>query len=126
MTTSMSRLSKNKRTRHNERNDNAVTGMLSSVQPPLLEVQTQLWTARARAKQKWLEQGLAQPTTTAEHAALRMTWIKQALAMVKRGQAEIKHHAALMDAYAEHLSVLEMTLMAAAEHNRTDPITTPP
>jgi hypothetical protein len=50
-----------------------------------------------------------------------MTWIKQALAMVKRGQAEIKHHAALMDAYAEHLSVLEMTLMAAAEHNRTDP-----
>ena len=90
--------------------------MLSSVQPPLLELQTQLWAARARAKQKWLEQGLAQPTTTAEHAALRMTWIKQALNMVKRGQAEIKHHAALMDAYAEHLGVLEMTLIAAAEN----------
>ena len=119
MTTSMSRLSKNRRTRHNERNANGGTGVLSSVQPPLLELQTQLWAARARAKQKWLEQGLAQPATTAEHAALRMTWIKQALNMVERGQAEIKHHAALMDAYAEHLSVLEMSLIAAAEHKRS-------
>ena len=119
MTTSMSRLSKNKRTRHNERNDNGGTGMLSSVQPPLLELQTQLWTARARAKQKWLEQSLAQPTTTAEHAALRMTWIKQALNIVKRRQDEIKYHAALMDACTEHLSVLEMTLIAAAEQKRS-------
>ena len=44
-----------------------------------------------------------------------MTWIKRALSTVKRGQGEIKYHAALMDAYAEHLSVLEMTLIAAAE-----------
>ena len=89
--------------------------MGSSVRPPLLDLQTQLWTARARAKQQWLEQGLAQPTMTAEAAAWRMTWIKRALNMVKRGQVEIKHHAALMDAYAEHLSVLEMTLIAAEE-----------
>ena len=49
-----------------------------------------------------------------------MTWIKRALDLVKRGQAEIKYHAALMDAYAEHLSVLEMTLIGAAEHKTGD------
>ena len=92
--------------------------MISSVETPLLELQTQLWRARAQAKQKWLEQSLAQPTKTSEDAAWRMTWIKRALNMVKRAQAEIKTHAALMDAYTEHLSVLEMTLMAAAEQKR--------
>jgi hypothetical protein len=89
--------------------------MISSLETPLLELQTQLWRARAEAKQKWLEQSLAQPTRTSEDAALRTTWIKRALILVKRGQAEIKYHAALMDAYTEHLSVLEMTLIAAAE-----------
>ena len=93
--------------------------MTSSVQTPLLELQTQLWKARAQAKQKWLEQSLAQPTRTSDDAAWRMTWIKRALNMVKRGQAEIKYHAALMDAYTEHLSVLEMTLIAAAEQKRS-------
>ena len=95
--------------------------MSSSVQTSLIELQTELWKARAQAKQKWLEQSLAQPAKSPDEAAWRMTWIKRALKAVKRGQAEIKHHAALMDAYAEHLSVLEMTLMAAAEHNRADP-----
>ena len=41
--------------------------------------------------------------------------IDQALKAVKRGQDEIKYQAALMDAYAEHLSVLEMSLIGAAE-----------
>jgi hypothetical protein len=93
--------------------------MTSPVQTPFLELQTQLWRARAQAKQKWLEQSLAQPTRTPEDAAWRMTWIKRALNMVKRGQAEIKYHAALMDAYTEHLSVLEMTLIAAAEQKHS-------
>ena len=93
--------------------------MTSSVETPLLELQTQLWRARAEAKQKWLEQSLAQPTRTSEEAAWRTIWIKRALNMVKRGQAEIKHHAALMDAYSEHLSVLEMTLIAATEQKRS-------
>ena len=92
--------------------------MASSVQTPLLELQTQLWRTRAQAKQKWLEQSLAQPIRTSEEAAWRMTWIKRALNMVKRGQTEIKYHAALMDAYTEHLSVLEMTLIAATEQKR--------
>ena len=93
--------------------------MTSPVQTPFLELQKQLWKARAQAKQKWLEQSLAQPTRTSDDAAWRMTWIKQALNMVKRGQAEIQYQAALMDAYTEHLSVLEMTLIAAAEQKRS-------
>ena len=36
--------------------------MTSPVQTPFLERQKQLWKARAQAKQKWLEQSLAQPT----------------------------------------------------------------
>ena len=92
--------------------------MTSQAQTPFLELQKQLWKARAQAKQKWLEQSLAQPTKTSDDAAWRMTWIKQALDMVERAQAEIKYHAALMDAYTEHLTVLEMTLIAAVEQKR--------
>ena len=47
----------------------------------------------------------------------RKRWIRRALRAVKRGQAEIQYHAALSDAYTEHLSVLEMTLMGAVEHD---------
>ena len=93
--------------------------MTSSAQTPFLERQKHLWKARAQAKQKRLEESLAQPTRTSDDAALRMTWIKQALNIVKRRQAEIKYHAALMDACTEHLSVLEMTLIAAAEQKRS-------
>ena len=94
--------------------------MTSPAQAPFLERQTQLWKARAQAKQKWLEQSLAQPTRTSDDAALRMNWIKHALSLVKRRQAEIQYHAALVDACTEHLSVLEMTLIAAAEQKRSD------
>jgi hypothetical protein len=89
--------------------------MLSSTQTSLLEVQTQLWKARAQAKQKWLERTLAEPMKNSQQATRRMTWVKRALNMVKRGQAEIKYQAALMDAYAEHLTALEMTLLSAVE-----------
>ena len=94
--------------------------MTSPVQTPYLELQKQLWKARAQAKQKWLEQSLAQPTKTSDDAAWRTTWVKQALSMVKRGQADITYHAALMDAYAEHLNVVEMMLIAAAEQRRSE------
>ena len=93
--------------------------MSSSVQTPLIELQTELWKARAQAKQKWLEQSLAQPTKSPDEAAWRTTWIKRALKTVKRGQAEIRYHAALMDVYAQHLNVLEMTLLAAGDEKRT-------
>ena len=89
--------------------------MNSSTETPLLELQRRLWKARAQAKQKWLARTLAEPIKSSDDAVWRMTWIRRALKTVKRGQAEIQYHAALMDAYAEHLSVLEMTLIAAAE-----------
>src|SRR5262245_33405190 len=89
--------------------------MPSSVQTPLLELETQIWRARAQAKQKWLERSLAEPARSSQEVAQRMTWIKRALTMVKRGQAEIKHQTALMDAYAAHLNAVEMTLISAAE-----------
>ena len=93
--------------------------MSSSVQTPLIELQTELWKARAKTKQKWLEQSLAQPAKSPDEAAWRTTWIKRALKTVRRGQAEIRHHAALMDVYAQHLSVVEMTLLAAGDEKRT-------
>lgn len=89
--------------------------MNSSTENPMLELQTQLWKARAQAKQKWLERSLAEPARTAQEAAQRMAWVKRAINMVKRGRAEIKYQTALMDAYAEHLSAIEMTLLGAAE-----------
>jgi hypothetical protein len=89
--------------------------MLTSTQTPLLELQTQLWKARALAKQKWLERTLTEPAGNPRAAARRSTWIKRALDTVRRGQAEIRYRAALADAYAEHLSVLEMILLGAAE-----------
>ena len=93
--------------------------MATPIQTPFLELQKQLWKIRGQAKQQWLEQSLSQPIKTADHAAWRLTWIKHALAMVKRGQAEIKHHKALMDAYMEHLGVLEVMLIAAAEQKHS-------
>ena len=93
--------------------------MSSSVHTPLIELQTELWKARAQAKRKWLEQSLAQPSKSPDEAAWRMTWIKRALKTVKRAQAEIRHDAALMDVYAQHLNVVEMTLLAAGDEKRT-------
>jgi hypothetical protein len=89
--------------------------MVPSYESTLLELQTQLWKARAQAKQKWLEQRLARPAKDPRAAARRSLWIKRTLETVRRGQAEIRYRAALADTYAEHLSVLEMILMGAAE-----------
>ena len=93
--------------------------MLSTTETSLLDLQTQLWKARAHAKQKWLERSLAEPAV-AQSAAQRIAWVKRALDIVKRGQAEIKYQTALMDAYAEHLSAIEMTLLSAAEPAAND------
>ena len=93
--------------------------MTSPIPTPFLELQKQLWKIRGQAKQQWLEQSLAQPIKDADHAAWRVTWIKHALTIVKRGQTEIKHNKALMDAYMEHLGVLEVMLIAAAEQKHS-------
>jgi hypothetical protein len=89
--------------------------MLLSNQAHLFELQTQLWKARAQAKQKWLEWVLSEPVDGPRAAARRAVWIKRALEAVRRGQAELKYRAALSDASAEHLSVLEMILIGASE-----------
>ena len=81
----------------------------------MLKLETQVWKARAGAKQKWLDRVLAQPVRNARERERRTRWIKRALEAVKQGQEELKYETALMDAYAEHLSVLEMSLIDAAE-----------
>jgi 3-hydroxyisobutyrate dehydrogenase-like beta-hydroxyacid dehydrogenase len=96
---------------HNQEGD----PMLSSTETPSLETKTETWKRRAQAKQKWLEQALAKPTTSPRQAAQRMAWIKRALKMVKRAQSAIKYHTRLVDAYAQHLNALEMTLISEAE-----------
>jgi hypothetical protein len=87
----------------------------TEMEAPLLKLESQLWKSRAQAKQKWLQQALAQPVRTARDRKRRTIWIKRALEAVKRGQEEVRYQTALMDAYAEHLSVLEMSLIQAAE-----------
>jgi len=82
---------------------------------PVLKLETQVWKARAEAKQKWLDRALAQPVRNAGERERRTLWIKRALEAVKQGQEELKYQTALMDVYAEHLSVLEMSLIDAAE-----------
>jgi hypothetical protein len=89
--------------------------MASSIERRSLEAKTGIWKARALAKQKWLEQALAEPTTTPQQAARRMAWIKRALKIVKRAQSRIAYQTGLIDAYAQHLNALEMTLLSEAE-----------
>lgn len=71
--------------------------------------------ARAQAKQQWLEQVLSSPGPTSEPIVRRQHWIADALHRIKRAKADAMYRASLLDAYTEHLSVLEMTLMRAAE-----------
>ena len=89
--------------------------MASSIETPSVEKKAEIWKARAQAKQKWLEKALAEKTTSPRQVALRMAWIKRALKVVQRAQTTIKYHTGLVDAYAQHLTALEMTLMSEAD-----------
>ena len=71
--------------------------------------------SRARAKQQWLETVLATAPRGPGAMRHRRHWIVYALDRIKRTQATVARRARVLDAYAEHLHVLEMTLMAAAE-----------
>lgn len=93
----------------------------TEAETPLLKLETQLWKSRAEAKQRWLERALAQPVRNPRERERRTMWIKRALEAVQRGRDEIKYQAALMDAYAEHLTVLEMRLIQAKEEKRGAP-----
>src|SRR5262245_32264034 len=88
---------------------------MPATQTDLLELQTQVWKARAKARQKLLERTLAEPIRSPREAERRTQLIKRALMRVKRSQEEIKFKGALLDAYSGHLSVLEMSLLGASE-----------
>jgi hypothetical protein len=89
--------------------------MAPSIETRSLEARAGIWKARALAKQKWLEEALAKPATGRQQEARRMAWIKRALKVVKRAQSRIAYQTRLIDAYAQHLNALEMTLMSGAE-----------
>jgi hypothetical protein len=95
--------------------------MPATINAPLLKLESQVWKARAQAKQKWLESALAEPTRNIADVERRARWIKRALEAVKRGQEEVTYQTALLDAYAEHLTVLEMSLIEAIEQKRSAP-----
>ena len=89
--------------------------MLSTSEAPSLETKAELWKVRARGKQKWLEQALAESPASPQEAARRMAWIKRALKAIKRARTAIEYRTRLVDAYAQHLNALEMTLMSQTE-----------
>jgi hypothetical protein len=70
---------------------------------------------RARAKQQWLERVLSSPAANPAEVGRRQHWIGDALDRIKHAKANAMYRANLLDVYAEHLSVLELTLMRAAE-----------
>src|SRR4029077_9102083 len=70
---------------------------------------------RARARQQWLERMLSSPAADPAEAGRRQHWIGDALDRIKHAKANAMYRASLLDVYAEHLSVLELTLMRAAE-----------
>ena len=89
---------------------------------PMLKLDTELWKTRAAAKQQWLDNALAQPVRNSRDKERRLMWIKRALEAVKRAQDEIRYQTALVDAYAEHLTVLEMKLIQATERPNGAPV----
>lgn len=91
--------------------------MVASRRSRLLEMRVRSLKERARAKQQRLERMLSAPTGSAGEIARRKRWIAEALDLIKRAQAEVTYRAGVLDAYTEHLSVLEMTLMGAAEEH---------
>jgi len=89
--------------------------MLASRKTRLRESRIEAVKTRARAKQQWLEQTLSSSDAAAAKSLRRQHWIADALERIKRAKADAMYRASLLDAYTEHLSVLEMTLMRAAE-----------
>ena len=93
--------------------------MLASRKTRLRESRIEALKARARAKQQWLEQTLSSSDAASGKNLRRRHWIADALHRIKRAKADAMYRASLLDAYTEHLSVLEMTLMRAAEEKDT-------
>ena len=82
---------------------------------PVAESKVEKLKARARTKQQWLEKRLSTPPGSPEENLRRQHWIVDALHRVKRAKVRAMYRASLLDAYTQHLSTLELTLMSAAE-----------
>ena len=93
--------------------------MIASPKTQLRESRIEVLKARARAKQQWLEHTLSSSDAVSGKTLRRRHWIADALHRIKRAKADAMYRAGLLDAYTEHLSVLEMTLMRAAEEKDT-------
>ena len=89
--------------------------MLENRKSRLHELRVGRLKTRARARQQWLERLLSSPTENTRQSLVRKHWIAEALDRIKRAQDIVAYRASLLDAYSEHLHVLEMTLMGAAE-----------
>jgi len=74
---------------------------------------------RARRRQQWLEEALARPPARSGADAHRREWIAVALDRIRRAQADVTYRARFLDAYTEHLHILEMTLLGAAEQKQS-------
>jgi hypothetical protein len=61
---------------------------------------------------------LATPPKTSSEGLRRQHWIHDALHRIKRAKAQALYRATILDTYTEHLSVLELTLMGAAESTK--------
>lgn len=95
--------------------------MLASRESRLLETRLSRLRERTRAKQQRLEQMLAAPAASPGEIVRRKRWITEALDLIKRAQTDATYRASVLDAYTEHLSVLEMTLLGAAEDTSAAP-----
>ena len=89
-----------------------------SRKPPVLEARIERLKERGRKKQQWLESMLSSPAATPSEGVRRQHWIHDALHRIKRAKAQAMYRASVLDAYTEHLSVLELTLMGAAENTK--------
>ena len=89
-----------------------------SRKPQALESHIEELKQRGRSKQQWLEKMLASRAATPSEGVRRQHWIHDALHRIKRAKARAMYRASVLDAYTEHLSVLELTLMGAAENTK--------
>jgi hypothetical protein len=84
----------------------------------VLESRIERLKERGRTKQQWLERMLSAPAATPSEGVRRQHWIHDALHRIKQAKARALSRASILDAYTEHLSVLELTLMGAAESTK--------
>ena len=89
-----------------------------SRKPQALELRIEQLKQRAHAKQQWLEKMLSAPAATPSEGVRRQHWIHDALHRIKHAKARAMYRASVLDAFTEHLSVLELTLMGAAENDK--------